>query len=414
MVGAPEMSGSTALIVGSGAREHALAWRLEREGVDVVVAPGNGGTPRPAGIASSDVEGLVRYASAERFDLTVIGPEDPLAAGVVDAFQAAGLAVFGPTQAAARLESSKAWAKEFFIRHGIPTGRAEVVDGALAARRAVARMGLPVAIKADGLAAGKGVFIVDSWPAVDRALERCAAFGQRMLVEEYLTGPELSVMAFVDGERIGLMPPARDYKRLLDGDRGPNTGGMGGCTWPSYATRDLLDEVERCVLRAAVDGMNAESTPYHGVLYAGLVLTAIGPQVLEFNCRFGDPECELIVPLLECSLFETCQAVIEGRLQADDVRWRDARTYGVVLVAAGYPDAPRRGDAIHGLDTLPEGVMAFHGGTTLRDGQVVTAGGRVLTLVGDTREAVYAGAERVQFDGKQWRTDIGLEVAVAR
>jgi phosphoribosylamine--glycine ligase len=402
-----------ALVVGGGAREHALAWRLGHDGVDVVVAPGNGGTPRTASIAATDIAGLCDFAAREAFDLTIVGPEDPLALGIVDAFTARGLAVFGPSRHAARLESSKAWCKEFLRRHGIPTARAEIVEGEAQAGRAIERMGLPVALKADGLAAGKGVFIVRTAEDVDQALQGCSAFGERMLVEECLDGPELSMLAFVDGERIAVMPPARDYKRLRDGDQGPNTGGMGGCTWPSYATPAVVEEVEQRVLAPAVRALAAEGTPYRGVLYAGLMLTGDGLRVLEFNCRFGDPECELILPLLEGSLFETCQAVAAGAFEPRSVRWRAGQTFGVVLAAGGYPEAPRRGDPISDLDDLPEGVVAFHAGTSHRAGDLVTSGGRVMTLVGEDRSAVYAAAEQVRFDGKQFRTDIGLELAAA-
>jgi phosphoribosylamine--glycine ligase len=321
--------------------------------------------------------------------------------------------VFGPTRDAARLESSKAWCKEFLLRQGIPTARAEIVDGEANARRAIEQMGLPVALKADGLAAGKGVFIVRTTEAIDDALQQCSAFGERMLIEECLDGPELSVLAFVDGEHIAVMPPARDYKRLGDGDQGPNTGGMGGCTWPGYAPTALVEEVEQRVLRPAIDGLATEGTPYRGVLYAGLMLTPDGLRVLEFNCRFGDPECELILPLLEGSLFETCQAIAAGAFDPSSVRWRPGQTFGVVLAAGGYPEAPRRGDPISGLDDLPERVVAFHAGTAQHDGQLRTSGGRVLTLVGEDRSDVYAAAEAVRFAGKQFRTDIGLELAAA-
>jgi phosphoribosylamine---glycine ligase len=402
-----------ALVIGSGAREHALAWRLGLERVEVTVAPGNGGTPQRVPIAATALDGLAEYAAQQRFDLTIVGPEDPLALGIVDLFRARGLPVFGPSQAMARLESSKAWAKDFLLRNGIPTGRAEIVEDEASARRAISRAGLPVVIKADGLAAGKGVFVVHSAADADHALARCQVFGQHMLIEEYLDGPELSVLAFVDGERYAIMPPARDYKRLRDGDQGPNTGGMGGCTWPSYATPALLEEVEARVLRPAVESMAAGGTPYHGVLYAGLMLTDAGLRVLEFNCRFGDPECELIVPLLESSLFEACQSAAEGRLAPESMRWRAGQTFAVVLAAGGYPESPRRGDAIGGLDALPEGVVAFHAGTAMRDGELVTAGGRVLTLVSDDRAAVYQAARDVAFEGKQFRADIGLELALA-
>jgi phosphoribosylamine--glycine ligase len=408
--------GVKVLVVGSGGREHALAWRLGREGVDVLVAPGNGGTPHAVAPEATDVEGLAGLARAERVDLTIVGPEAPLAAGLVDMFQAQGLAVFGPTRAAARLEWSKAWTKDFLGRHGIPTALAEIVRDEAGARRAIRQIGLPVVLKADGLAGGKGVFVALSQSDVEVALDQL--FRQRtlgsaadsVLIEECLEGPELSVLAFTDGERIALMPPARDYKRLLDGDRGPNTGGMGGVTWPAYATTSLLAEIEQRILGPTLAGMNAEGPPYRGVLYAGLMLTANGPKVLEFNCRFGDPECQLIMPLLESSLFDACASVASGQFRPDEVRWAEGRTYGLVLAAAGYPEAPRLGDGIHGLDDLPAGVIAFHAGTRVEHDNVVTSGGRVLTLVSDDREAVYGAAATVDFPGKQYRRDIGLEI----
>jgi phosphoribosylamine---glycine ligase len=406
------------LVVGSGAREHALAWQLAREGADVVVAPGNGGTPRTAPIAVTDVDALVVFARAERVDLTIVGPEVPLAAGIVDSFQAERLTVFGPTQAAARLESSKAWAKDFLVRHAIPTGRAEVVQDAAGAWREIERFGLPVAIKADGLAAGKGVFVAHTPAQVESALDQLFTqkvlgnASERVLIEEFLEGEELSVLAFSDGERLASMPPARDYKRLLDGDRGPNTGGMGGFTWPSYATPELLGDVERTILRPTLDGMAAEGAPYRGVLYAGLMLTRSGPKVIEFNCRFGDPEAQLILPLLDSSLVDICAAAIEGRLDSEQVRWRPGRTYGVVLAAPGYPDAPRLGDPIEQLDAVRDDVQVFHAGSRLDNGVLRTAGGRVLTLVSESRQAVYRAAEAIQFDGKQFRTDIAASEAV--
>jgi phosphoribosylamine--glycine ligase len=314
------------------------------------------------------------------------------------------------------LEWSKAWAKDFFQRHGIPTARAEIVGSEAAARRAVARMGFSGVLKADGLAAGKGVFVVASNAEVDAALEqlfgRLGAAAEHVLVEECLVGPELSVLAFADGERLAVMPPARDYKRLLDDDGGPNTGGMGGYTWPAYATAALLDDVEQHILRPTLAGMAAEGHPYRGVLYAGLMLTSDGPKVLEFNCRFGDPECQLILPLLSSSLSDTCLSVSVGALRPSDVRWKNGRTFGVVLAAPGYPDAPRLGEAISGLSEISDDVMAFHAGTRIDEsGRLVTAGGRVLTLVGSHRGAVYAAAEKIAFGGKQIRSDIGGDEA---
>jgi phosphoribosylamine--glycine ligase len=407
------------LIVGSGGREHALAWRLAREGMQVLVAPGNGGTPSAVAIAATDLDGLAALAERERVDLTIVGPEAPLAAGLVDTFAQVGLAAFGPTRAAARLEWSKAWTKDFLGRHGIPTARAVVVGSEGAARRAIARSGLPVVLKADGLAAGKGVFMATNEPEMETALDelfRRRSLGtaaDHVLVEEYLDGRELSVLAFTDGERLAVMPPARDYKRLLDDNRGPNTGGMGGYTRPAYATASLLDEVEQRILRPTLAGMRTEGQPYRGVLYAGLILTSDGPRVLEFNCRFGDPECQLILPLLKSRLTEVCSAVVEGRLDATHVRWEDGRTFGVVLAARGYPNAPAVGDVIDGLDDLPSGVLVFHAGTRREAGRLVTAGGRVLTVVAGEREASYAAVDRIQFEGKQLRRDIGAEVAGA-
>jgi phosphoribosylamine--glycine ligase len=402
------------LVVGSGAREHALSWRLQREGADVLVAPGNGGTANAVAVAVSDTDGLATLAERERVDLTIVGPEAPLEAGIVDAFDARGLAVFGPTRAAARLEWSKAWTKDFLARQHIPTGSAEVVDSESRARAVIRQTGLPVVLKADGLAAGKGVFVVIAHAELDAALDQLFArralgsAADHVLVEELLTGPELSVLAFSDGERIAVMPAARDYKRLLDGDRGPNTGGMGGYTRPSYASPSVLEEVEQRILRPALAGIAAEGHPYRGVLYAGLMLTTDGPKVIEFNCRFGDPECQLIMPLMSSSLSETCLAVAAGELRPADVRWADGRTYCVVLAAGGYPEAPQPGAPISGLADLPENVLAFHAGTRREaDGRLVTAGGRVLTVVGLDRAAVYSAAETIQFVGKQFRRDIG-------
>jgi phosphoribosylamine--glycine ligase len=405
------------LVVGSGGREHAIASQLISRGADVWLAPGNGGTSPNVPLQVLDLAGLADFASRERVDLTVVGPEAPLAAGLVDRFAARGLEAFGPTREAARLEWSKAWTKDFLRRQRIPTGAAEVVDSEAAARSVVARQGLPIVLKADGLAAGKGVFVVTRPEQLAPALDQLFRLGEAartVLVEEYLEGPELSVLAFSDGLRFAAMPPARDYKRLLDDDRGPNTGGMGGYTRPSYATSDVLEEIERDILRPTLAGMRAEGNPYRGVLYAGLILTRDGPKVLEFNCRFGDPECQLILPLLKTSLAEVCASVVEGALDPATVHWRDGRTYGGVLAASGYPDATESGVPIAGLDDLPPGVAAFHAGTRFDDGgHLATSGGRVLTLVASDRQAVYAAAERVSFRGKQFRSDIGMEVQAA-
>jgi phosphoribosylamine---glycine ligase len=405
------------LVVGSGGREHALAWRLGREGVEVIVAPGNGGTPQSAPVQATDIRGLVELAQREAVDLTIVGPEGPLADGLVDTFTGHGLPAFGPTRAAARLEWSKAWAKDFLQSHDIPTANAEVVHSEPGARRAIRRMGVPVVFKADGLAGGKGVFVALSDEDVEGALDqlfRHRSLGDaadQVLVEELLDGPELSVLAFTDGQRLAIMPPARDYKRLLDGDRGPNTGGMGGYTRPGYATPELLELIETRILRPTLAGMRAEGEPYRGVLYAGLMITPAGPKVLEFNSRFGDPECQLILPLLESSLVEVCASVAAGQLRPDEIRWSDAQTYGVVLASAGYPASVQVDAQIGGLETISEEVHVFHSGTRSEpEGALVTSGGRVLTVVGFDRAAVYSAAEGIEFAGKQFRRDIGLEV----
>jgi phosphoribosylamine---glycine ligase len=405
------------LVVGSGGREHALAWHLRSAGVDVLVAPGNAGVLASVDVQASDVDGLLELARRERVDLTIVGPEAPLAAGMVDAFGAHGLAAFGPTRAAARLEWSKAWTKDFLRRHGIPTAASQVVDSESGARDVIEQLGLPVVLKADGLAAGKGVFVALTEGDVETALDQLfrrktlGAAAEQVLVEEFMEGPELSVLAFTDGERYSLMPPARDYKRLREADRGPNTGGMGGYTRPGYATPGLLDEVEQRILRPTLAGMRALGEPYRGVLYTQLMLTRDGPRVVEFNCRFGDPECQLILPLLQSGLAEVCASIVSGQFRPDAISWKDGRTYGVVLAAPGYPEAPRLGGAIEGLEDVSEDVLVFQAGTG-RDaaGPLVTAGGRVMTVVGDDLKAVYAAAETIRFDGKQFRRDIGTDV----
>jgi phosphoribosylamine---glycine ligase len=409
------------LVVGGGGREHALAWRLAGEGVETLVAPGNDGIPRSLpDVHSTDNDALLALARRERVDLTIVGPEAPLAAGLVDHFTANGLPAFGPTRAAARLEWSKGWTKDFLARHGVATAAATLTHSETGARQAIARMGLPAVLKADGLAAGKGVFVCHTPADVDSALDHLfngqalAAAAEQVLIEECLEGPELSVLAFADGERFSLMPPARDYKRLLDGERGPNTGGMGGYTRPNYATPDLLDEIARTIVKPTLAGMVAEDNPYRGVLYAGLMLTRDGPRVLEFNCRFGDPECQLILPLLTSRLSEACQAVAAGELRPSTVEWNQRQTYGVVLAVHGYPDAPRTGDPIEGLQTVPDEVLVFHAGTRRdEDGRLVTASGRVLTVVGFDRDSVYTASKTIRFAGKQYRSDIGIEAEVA-
>ena len=432
------------LIVGGGAREHALAWKLHRspQVSAVYAAPGNAGIsllahtiPTPV----DDLAGLIEIAKSNAIDLTVVGPEGPLAAGIVDVFQEAGLAIFGPTRAAARIESSKVWAKELMARHGISIGRWARVGEAEEARRRVHEFGLPVVLKADGLAAGKGAVVCQTSDEADETIDDFLVRrvhgegGSNVVVEEFLEGTELSVFALCDGEHVLPLIGARDYKPVADDDRGPNTGGMGGYAPPRYATPALMERVTRDILEPTVAAMAAEGAPYVGVLYAGLMLTREGPRVLEFNCRWGDPEAELIMPLLRTDLVELMQACIDGRLQDTKVEWNDGVSCGVVLAARGYPSASAKGEKITGLDDLEDGVMAFHGGTRLlqspsqqggwlrrslqgpvvQDTGIVADGGRILTVVAtgttvaEARARAYANVDRIKFDGMQYRTDLG-------
>jgi phosphoribosylamine--glycine ligase len=386
------------LVVGSGGREHALAWALARspQVEQVYVAPGNAGTTWPAGpsraaaanvpITDGDFPALVNFGKDRQIDLTVVGPEVPLASGIVDMFQAAGLRIFGPTQKAAALESSKAFAKDLMREKGIPTAEYAIFDEYHAARDFVTSFDRPMVLKANGLAAGKGVIVCENADEGLNALQRIIRdrefgdAGQTVLIEECLSGPELSVLAFTDGRTVIPMPPARDHKRVYDGDQGPNTGGMGAYAPVPDADPSLLDEILWTVLQPAVDGMAVRGLPYVGVLYAGLMLTEDGPKVLEFNCRFGDPETQVILPLLETDLAEVLLACIEGRLNEIGVHWRSGSCATVVLASPGYPGSYPKGLAISGLDMLPDDVMAFHAGTARQVGQVVTAGGRVLSV----------------------------------
>jgi phosphoribosylamine--glycine ligase len=440
----------TLLLIGSGGREHALAWALARSPrvEHIYVAPGNAGTEWPAGlsvaaatnvpIAADDCPALLAFARERQIDLTVVGPEAPLAAGIVDVFQAAGLCIFGPSRQAARLESSKSFAKDFMRDYAIPTGDYAVFKDYEAARRFLFDEKAPrsgpcacptgVVVKADGLAAGKGVIVCSDGDAAQAALRQVmverefGAAGDTVVIEERLSGPEVSVLAFTDGCSVAPMPPARDHKRVYDGDQGPNTGGMGAYAPPPDVGPTLVDEIRRTVLQSAVDGMAACGTPYVGVLYAGLMLTADGPRVLEFNCRFGDPETQAILPLLETDLLEIMLACVEGRLDQVDVRWRRGACATVVLASAGYPGSYPKGLSISGLDNVAgcDDVVVFHAGTAHQAGRVATAGGRVLAvsaLGADLSSALagaYAGVERIHFEGVHYRRDIGRALSVER
>jgi phosphoribosylamine--glycine ligase len=433
------MAGHNVLVIGSGGREHALAWALSRspQVQQVFVAPGNAGTEWPANeaavglqpraasrnvpISAGDFPALVRFARENGVSLTVIGPEAPLAAGIVDVFRAAGLHVFGPTQAAALLEASKAFCKVFMRAHGIPTADYGMFTDYETACDFLNSFAGPVVVKADGLAAGKGVLVCDTQAEAEAALrhimqERAfGAAGDQVVIEERLTGREISVLAFTDGKTIVPMPVARDHKRALDGDLGLNTGGMGAFAPTQDVPQALIDEVVEIVLRPAVDGMAAQGTPYVGVLYAGLMLTDRGPMVLEFNCRFGDPETQVILPLLKTDLYEIFDACVEGRLHELSVEWHSQTCAAVVAASPGYPDTYPTGLPISGLDALAqrEDVIVFHAGTARQDEQIVTSGGRVLAVsaLGDElRDALaraYSGMATLHFEGMHYRRDIG-------
>ncbi|MDQ7029493.1 MAG: phosphoribosylamine--glycine ligase [Ardenticatenia bacterium] len=429
------------LIVGSGGREHALAWALSRSPrvEQVYVAPGNAGTSWPAtprsgpwapgapcvrvAVAADDFDALIAMAHQKQIDLTVVGPENPLAAGIVDAFQAAGLRAFGPTRAAARIEASKAFAKVFMARHHIPTARYATFTEFEAALNHVRRVEYDVVIKASGLAAGKGVIVPNTQDEAEAALRRIMverAFGtagDEVVIEERLYGQEASVLAFTDGYTVVPMPAAQDHKPIFDGDRGPNTGGMGAYAPAPLITPELLDDIVRTVLQPTVNGLRAEGAPYVGVLYAGLMLTDAGPRVLEFNCRFGDPEAQVILPLLENDLMDVLEACLEGTLDRVAVRWRPGAAVTVVAASEGYPGPYPKGRPIYGVqkaEALP-GVLIFHAGTELRGDRPVTAGGRVLnvTAIGDdVRQAVkraYEAIGHLYFEGMQYRKDIGTK-----
>jgi phosphoribosylamine---glycine ligase len=418
------MTPFSVLVVGSGAREQALVWALGRSPSvsELWAAPGNPGIGTLATLVDlrvTDVDGIAAWATARGIGLVVVGPEAPLALGLADRLRERGIPVFGATRAAAELEWSKAFAKDFMRRHGIPSADYAVFEEVDAAVAYAGDADYPLVIKADGLAAGKGVLICQTPGEAEAAIRSmlvARAFGEaggRIVIEEYLDGEELSVIAPVDGERIAILPPARDYKRLRDGDAGPNTGGMGSYAPVLELDPGLLDLVRETILQPTVDALRAEGRPYRGALYAGLMVTTAGPRVLEFNCRFGDPETQVIVPLLDVDLAELLRDCAEGRLDPETVAVRPGAAVCVVLAAGGYPGQPRTGDPITGLDAAADrGALVFHAGTWMADGQLVTSGGRVLSVVAtgaDREEAAaraYHAAEAIHFDGMQLRGDI--------
>jgi phosphoribosylamine--glycine ligase len=422
------------LIAGGGGREHALAWRLKSHTnqTQIFCAPGNPGIADVANLAAvdpADPDALLALADRESIDLTVIGPELPLDRGVVDRFRAQGRRIFGPPRAAAQLECSKVFAKGFMARHGIPTARYRVCESSNAARRAIAsgEFGFPVVLKADGLAAGKGVVVAADADEAERAIRAAmeegqfGAAGMRLVIEECLVGPEVSFFALCDGTRAVPIATAQDHKRIFDNDEGPNTGGMGAFSPSPLVDVSLQARIMREIVEPVLRGMRAEGTEYCGFLYAGLMLTCAGPKVIEYNVRFGDPEAQVVMPLVDGDLASLLSAAADGDLSARTVSLRDGVSVGVVLAAAGYPGPVQSGAPIHGLDRAARvsGVTVFHAGTARRGDAIVTSGGRVLTVVAtapDYRAAIdraYEAAGLISFEGMQYRRDIGLKAVSA-
>jgi len=413
------------LVIGSGGREHALAWKLAQSPrvQKVFVAPGNGGTATEVGIenvALSAIADLIRFAKRESIQLTVVGPEAPLAAGVVDAFNEAGLKIFGPTRAAARLESSKEFAKLFMVRHGIPTARHATFTRASDAKAYVEKEGAPIVVKADGLAAGKGVVVAASVAEAQAAIDamlverRVGDAGSRLVIEECLEGDEASFIVIADGAHALPLATSQDHKRLGDGDRGPNTGGMGAYSPAPVVTPEVHARVMREIIQPAIAGMAKEGVPFVGFLYAGLMIDQAGnPKALEFNCRLGDPETQPIVLRLKSDLLDLLEHALEGTLNDASAQWDRRPALGVVMAAPGYPEAPRTGDPIEGLPAATGDCRVFHAGTRLEGKGIVTNGGRVLcvTALGDSlriaRSRAYEAVASIRFTGMQFRHDIG-------
>ena len=423
------------LIIGGGGREHALAWKLAQSPrvTRIYCAPGNAGTAllgENVPIASTDVEGLRRFAQEHLVGLTVVGPDDALAAGIVDHFQAAGLRIFGPTRDAAKLEWSKIFTKEFLGRHGIPTATAGRFERSADAHAFCRGKAYPLVIKADGLATGKGVIVAEHPQAAAVAIHemmdqgRFGSAGRKVLIEEFLTGPECSLHVFIDGKTYALLPPAQDYKRVGDGDTGANTGGMGAVSPPvRLLDAETARRVHAEILLPLMAGLHAEGILFQGLLFPGLMLTAEGPQVLEFNARFGDPETQVLLPRLKSDLLLVLEAVLDGRLHEIELEWDPRPAVCVILASGGYPAAYATGKVIAGLDAVEAGaadgeVFVFHAGTKVVDGQTVTAGGRVLgvTALGHdlaaARARAYGAAERITFEGRHLRHDIAAEPGV--
>jgi len=416
------------LVIGSGGREHALVWRLLKSSrvTQVLVAPGNGGTATMDNVVNVNAqtpEELVALAKQENVALTVVGPEAPLAAGVVDAFEAAGLAIFGPTKAAAQLESSKDFAKRFMVRHKLPTAAYETFSDPAQAHAYIDAQGAPIVIKADGLAAGKGVVVAmtlqEAHDAIDSMLGdgSLGQAGARVVIEQFLTGEEASFIVMSDGKNILALASSQDHKRLLDADQGPNTGGMGAYSPAPVVSQVIHDRIMKEVIEPAIKGMAADGIPYRGFLYAGLMIGdgddhTRSINVLEFNCRMGDPETQPIMMRLQSDLVDVVEMAIAGRLDEVNLKWDERSAIGVVMASAGYPGKVKTGDVITGIPAPSDDLVVFHAGTALKDGKILTTSGRVLcvTALGDSIEAArsraYAAVDQIHFDGAQYRKDI--------
>jgi len=411
------------LVVGSGAREHSLLWKIAQSprGPELFAAPGNAGTAELATnleIPADDINGLIEAAHLNGVDLTVVGPEGPLALGIVDRFRAEGLRVFGATQAASRIEWSKAFSKRVMRAAGVPTADFEVLNDFELASSYLGQHGAPVVIKADGLAAGKGVVVAQTLEEAQTALKeimldrKFGDAGRSVLIEDCLTGQEVSVFCFTDGVSVSPLVAACDYKRIHDGDKGPNTGGMGGYSPPPWWNAEMEQTIRETCITPVVTQLRQDNISYTGALYGGLMLTDEGPQVIEFNARFGDPECQLIMPRLENDLLDVIDAVLDGNVDSLDLHWSNDATVGVVLASSGYPGTYEVGKTIAGANDLPEGSVAFHAGTTAADGVLVTTGGRVLTAVaraptmGQARALAYSAVSQITFEGVVIRKDI--------
>ncbi|NLM20632.1 MAG: phosphoribosylamine--glycine ligase [Peptococcaceae bacterium] len=418
------MKGKRILIVGSGGREHALAWKIAQSPLcsSLFVAPGNAGTEKwNVPVKANDIQGLLQFAKGEAIDLTVVGPEEPLSLGIVDAFEAEGLTIFGPSEKAARLESSKAFAKALMKEAQVPTAEYEVFSSLEQARQYIEKKGAPIVIKADGLAAGKGVIVAASQEEALQGLENVmggafGAAGQKVVIEEYLEGQEVSLLCFCDGATALPMVAVQDHKRVLDGDRGLNTGGMGTYTPPSFWTKELEAEVMNKIALPTLALMRHQGTPFKGVLFLGLMITAHGPKLLEYNVRFGDPETQVVMPVLESDLVPILEACIQGRLEETECRWLKESAICVVMAAPGYPQSYSKGIEITLPPITSSQEMVFHAGTSYSDdGRLVSTGGRVLGVVGKgdslsaARETAYNLVQRISFPGAHYRTDIGWQ-----